>query len=447
MEFDVPARRLLLDDDHARIHRRRCRGNRERRGPARLRNAWLVSRGRSRRELCGRGLHRDLPHERSSDHEKKERDPGKDHRAKTSGGWWHWFAKFRCGRFSKFRCRHFDFARSILDLCDLTRALLESIPRELQEPSLHLRRARYAHRCFERERHLSCVRKTPRRIAFQGPHDHGIYCLVDSGANRARTLDRQVPDVAHGRRLRLASEELSTSERFPKHDAGGEDVGATIDAFSAELLRRHVGELPFEATVLGRLKPSDGLGDSEVEHAGDAVGADQNVLRRDVAVHEVERLASFRRRFVRSVEPVQRAAHDRRNDRRRDGEPFADRALQKPRERLAGHVLHDQEELAAGEYDVIRRDDVGVTDTRGEVRFVEEALVELGIEGDVRMQALDRDRPFEPSPPEHPPEMHGRHPPRCDGAVEGIAPETKNRAHRAVGYQSAFGGASRSPLP
>ena len=91
-----------------------------------------------------------------------------------------------------------------------------------------------------------------------------------------------------------------------------------------------------------------GLRDAEVEDARDAVDADEDVLRRDVAVDDAERLAALVRRLVRRVEAVERAAHDARPT-------IARRACAPPRSRVARtsresdspcDVLHDEEELA-----------------------------------------------------------------------------------------------------
>ena len=82
------------------------------------------------------------------------------------------------------------------------------------------------------------------------------------------------------------------------------------------------------------------------------------------------------------------AADDRERDRRR---VRRDRAPHEPRERLALHVLHDEEELAVGLHDVERRHHVRVADARGEARLVEEHRDELGVLGELRVEALDRD--------------------------------------------------------
>ena len=92
------------------------------------------------------------------------------------------------------------------------------------------------------------------------------------------------------------------------------------------------------------------------------------------------------------------------------------------------HVLHDEEELAVGGDDVERRHDVRVPDARGEARLVEEHRDELGILGELRVEALDRDRAREADRTEQPPEVDRRHAAGGDLVVERIAPDDAQRS-------------------
>ena len=106
--------------------------------------------------------------------------------------------------------------------------------------------------------------------------------------------------------LGLALEETLAGERLPEHDGRGVDVDGAREVASRELLGRHVRELALDLALARRLDAARGLRDAEVEHARDAVGADEDVLRRHVAVHDAERLAALVLRLVRGVEAVQR---------------------------------------------------------------------------------------------------------------------------------------------
>ena len=134
------------------------------------------------------------------------------------------------------------------------------------------------------------------------------------------------------------------------------------------------------------------LRDAEVEHARDAVDADEDVLRRDVAVDDAERLAVL----VSSPRARRAGRGARRHDRARRScsgmRAPARRAARSRRESDSPcDVLHDEEELALGRDDVERRHDVRVADARGEPRLVEEHRDELGILRELRVQPLDRD--------------------------------------------------------
>ncbi len=54
------------------------------------------------------------------------------------------------------------------------------------------------------------------------------------------------------------------------------------------------------------------------------------------------------------------------------------------RERLAGHVVHDEQQLARLRHDVERGHDVGVADARGQAGLVDEHRDEVGIERELR---------------------------------------------------------------
>ena len=89
------------------------------------------------------------------------------------------------------------------------------------------------------------------------------------------------------------------------------------------------------------------FGDAEVEHAGDAVDADEDVLRRDVAVDDVERVAALVAgprgpRAAPEGRPRGCAAAIAQRD------PLAAVAdgAREASERLALDVLHDEKELA-----------------------------------------------------------------------------------------------------
>src|SRR5690606_24394142 len=88
-----------------------------------------------------------------------------------------------------------------------------------------------------------------------------------------------------------AVEEPATDQAFPQDRAEREDVGPGIDLLPPRLLRGHVGALPPYAAGLGDLGAEGRLGDAEVGQLDVALAGNENVLRRDVAVDDSERLA------------------------------------------------------------------------------------------------------------------------------------------------------------
>jgi hypothetical protein len=67
------------------------------------------------------------------------------------------------------------------------------------------------------------------------------------------------------------------------------------------LFRRHVRHFAFDNAGARHAQLSGHLGHAEVGQAADAIDTDQNVLRREVAMHEVERLTFIVLEFVRRV--------------------------------------------------------------------------------------------------------------------------------------------------
>ena len=90
----------------------------------------------------------------------------------------------------------------------------------------------------------------------------------------------------------VAAEEAPAGEALPEDDGHREDVA--LDGAHAALvdpLGREVRELALHLVRARRLDPVLRLGDAEVGDVGPAVAADEDVVRGDVAMDDVERLA------------------------------------------------------------------------------------------------------------------------------------------------------------
>ena len=149
-------------------------------------------------------------------------------------------------------------------------------------------------------------------------------------------------------------------------------------------------------------------------------------------MHEMERSSVRRGRFVGRVQAMQDVGEDAHGDRRRHLLAGRARLREEAAERLAVHVLHDQEKLAPLGDDVEHGRYIGVEDARCEARFVDEHRRELGVSYELRVQAFDRDDAPEASVPDDPPEVHGGHSAGGDHVMDFVeARRVDRRAGRA----------------
>ena len=151
-------------------------------------------------------------------------------------------------------------------------------------------------------------------------------------------------------------------EQLPQHDDERVDV-ALLRRLAAQLLGRRVGELALERALARDVRGHRRLRDAEVEQARRAVGRDHHVLRRHVAMHDVERRADLVGRLVRGVQAGEHLTA-RSTPRRARGTCVLRlvRRAQQPVQRRAVDVLLDEHDLVAGRHDVEHRHDVAVMD-------------------------------------------------------------------------------------
>ena len=141
-------------------------------------------------------------------------------------------------------------------------------------------------------------------VLFQRLEHDALELLRDVRVERRRRDDLDVADLLQGREVALADEEALAGEHLVEHDAEREDVAAAVDGQPAHLLGRHVAELALEDAGLGLRRLAGGLGDAEVDELDLALVADEHVLRRDVAVDEVQVAPLRVALVVRVVEPL-----------------------------------------------------------------------------------------------------------------------------------------------
>jgi hypothetical protein len=178
--------------------------------------------------------------------------------------------------------------------------------------------------------------------------------------------------------------------------------------------------------------------DAEVDELRDAVVGDQDVLRRHVAVHELERDVVLVFELVRGVEALAGLHDDADRDSLRDLRLVLAGRLVEDAERLAVDPLHDEVEDLVLLAEVEDLGHVGVVDASRERGLVEEHLLELRVLGERRQHRLDGDGLLEPARALLAGRPNGRHPALRDWDEELVTTEhhPRNklivRAHRTT---------------
>ncbi len=167
-------------------------------------------------------------------------------------------------------------------------------------------------------------------------------------------------------------------QHLVEDDADRVEVGALVDGLALGLFGRQVLGRAQNGAGLGHLRVV-GLGDAEVGDLHRAGGVDQDVLRLDVAVHDVRAVGHLHR-----GKQLEGYAH-------RLARGVATLAADVVLERLALDVLHDDVVGAVDRAPVVDVDDVGVVDAGRGLGFAAEALDELLVAGVALEQHLDRD--------------------------------------------------------
>ena len=136
-----------------------------------------------------------------------------------------------------------------------------------------------------------------------------------------------------------AAKQRPQRQELVQHDAEREYVDAPIDALAANLLGREIGELALDRAGARLVQLRRRLGDTEVEHLRRPVAAQEQVVRRDVAVHDAERLALVVDGDVRVMQPARGVGDDAHRGAERQLDAGARRLAQELDGRLAAQVL------------------------------------------------------------------------------------------------------------
>ncbi len=304
---------------------------------------------------------------------------------------------------------------------DTLRVLPQLLARRTLEPVADFGRRRDPHAGVDFRRHFAGGRVPLVRVPLE-PSEHdaieGLRQLRHDGTGCGH---RRAQHVRQDIRLVGGLEEALPGQDLPEDDRGRIDIGSASQSLAADLLGGHVGELALELAVASRLQSAGGLRHAEVQQARDPVGADDGVLRRHVAMHEIEALAEIVPGFVGCVQPLEHSAHNPECDARRNSLAAVSRCARKVRQGDPPDVLHDDEYFVVHVDDVERRNDVGMGDARREPRLIEEHLDEIRVARELGVEALDRDGPREAHGPHESPEMHRRHAARRNFAVQQVS--------------------------
>lgn len=243
-------------------------------------------------------------------------------------------------------------------------------------------------------------------VLRERPADH----FVERGARGHDRRERRclvIEDGSHRREFSARIvEEASSSEELPCDHRGREDIGARVESFLLDVLRRHVGKR--SARVAndsgGRSRPE--AGDAEVGDPSDAIDPDEDVPGRHIAVNEPV-----------GVDRAETGAQVEDDPGRDPG--WQRRELDELRERGALDVVEDEGELLRCLHDRVGRDDVRMVEAERERRFPAQPRASGLVVEEPRVGTFYRDqvgeRAFSGGGPG---KVHRRHSSRADPSEE-----------------------------
>ena len=231
---------------------------------------------------------------------------------------------------------------------------------------------------------LSCeLARRPRALLRLGSHaalQHARGLLRRRGPHVEQVGRTLGGDPVRDLQRRAALSRALAAERLVADRGERVDVGGRAGSATVELLGGHVRDRAEHGAAARDLGPVGRGRDAEVSELRDAVLADQHVPGLHIAVDDplrvgvVERLAEVAHHGGHLLRPKRAAA-------------------QHPRQRLALHVLHDDQHALVVGGGVEHRDQVRVVERSAELRLAGEAL--LHVDRAVGMQALDGNLPSE----------------------------------------------------
>ncbi len=277
-------------------------------------------------------------------------------------------------------------------------------------------------------------------IARERAGDDVVERLRDVSPNLPQGRDRAVHHLLEHVDRVLSAKESTPREAFPEHDRHREDVALHgAGAALVDALRSEIGELALHFVGARGLDAILGLGDTEVGEVRAAVASDEDVVRRHVAVNDVEWPAAIVGELVRGVKARERVARDPRGDAHVERASYRGQLPAQLGERRAFDIVHDDERDAAIEAELSDFDDVGVIDGRSEARLVDEHGQECLVAREVSVWTFDCDERRAGAAVRRSSEPDGRHSARREIDEQLVCAESLTRSTRRVGRSSVRG--------
>ena len=196
-----------------------------------------------------------------------------------------------------------------------------------------------------------------------------------------------------------ALEGILQRQQLIQADAEGEEVAAGVEGLGGGLLRRHVGEFALDGAGLGLLIAQVALGDAEVDELHDPVVGDEDVMRVDVAMDDMQGVAVVPMQRVGVGEGLTGLHHHVDDVAHRNMLSALAAAVDHGAPGGAVDVLHRQEDMAMVVADVVDLDDVWRRQHRLEPGFVHEHAAVLVVAPHMPQHALDDEQLTPARPP------------------------------------------------
>ncbi len=187
-----------------------------------------------------------------------------------------------------------------------------------------------------------------------------------------------------------AAEEPVPRGELEQDDAERKDVASSIERLRLGLFGRHVPEFAAYLRLVVGVDLVHRAGHAEVDELHEAIEPDEDVVGRDVAVHDLAELSVPAAELMRGVQARRRVGDHAYGDLRRNGAAlvrFGDERV----ERVALDPFHRHVEDVLALAHFVDVNDVRVLDAANDLSLVEEHRAELRVVRELGQHGLHRD--------------------------------------------------------